>query len=226
MNVGIFTGGKHAPKKITKSFIKKNSFDYIIAADSGLEIINDLDLTPNYIIGDFDSLKNKALLKKYKHIETKHFPEDKDFTDTELAMQKALKVLHNANKKQITIFGAGGAERLDHLIYFLRVFTETIPPTIWFFNSGVGFCISSELEKKLELSLPLKTTVSVFNIPAIKTHSHFQAKITSEGLHWELDELDWSTHASISNRNDKTQISLTTINGRFLVLIHGHEFIQ
>lgn len=232
MNIGIFTGGKHAPYKIIKQCLKRKKLDYLIAADSGLETLDALSLEPNCILGDFDSLKNRALLKKYRHIPTVQFPCDKDFTDTELAMQQAFKILDTQNQKcetenDIIIFGAGGAKRLDHLLYFLRIFSAERTPSVWLFNSGTAFCISAEGKNRLNIKLPPGTIVSSFHIPILGRLQDVAvptAKILSDGLHWPLNALDWSKQASVSNRNDKEIIHLEALEGRFLILIHGHKF--
>lgn len=222
MIVGIFTGGKNAPKKVIKKFLKKISLDYIIAADSGLQTVDALKLVPNFILGDFDSLDNKDLLKKYQSIKTQKFIEDKDFTDTELAMNFAKKILQDNSRDEVVVFGAGGGKRVDHLIYFLRSFKNDFFPSKWIFNTGIAFCICSRLRASLKIKLPLKNTLSIFNIP-LENERKLIPKIKSDGLHWKLEQLDWNTWQSISNRNDKTTVSLKAVSGRFLVVVSGHN---
>ncbi|MEL3908034.1 MAG: thiamine diphosphokinase [Treponemataceae bacterium] len=223
MRIGIFTGGEHAKTKIVKTFLAKSPLDYIIAADSGLEKTDKLNLKLDLIIGDFDSLNDTSLLDKYKNAKIEVFPEDKDFTDTELAMNVATKKA-DKGKDEIVIFGAGGCERIDHLIYFLRIFENDFPPTVWLFNSGIAFCLSAEIKNTLELKLPKKTTISVFNINSQNQLAKSPApKLLSKGLHWELNFLDWNKFCSISNRNDKENISFQVKSGRFLVIINSHN---
>lgn len=220
MRIGIFTGGEHAKTKTVKRFLKNRKLDYVIAADSGLEQADKLGITPNFILGDFDSLQQKSLLQKYDNVPSKYFAQDKDFTDTELALQQADLLLKN-KLDEIIIFGAGGDERVDHLIYFLRVFKTPVPPSIWFYNTGVGFCISSELKNHLKIELSEGTTISVFNINTNFVNA--KPKIISAGLFWELENLDWKTLASISNRNKYQKPSFTAKSGRFLILINSHN---
>lgn len=60
------------------------SFDNIACADGGYDAIKGI-AKPLFIIGDFDSIKDKP-----KGIELIEYPEDKDMTDTELAVIEAL----------------------------------------------------------------------------------------------------------------------------------------
>ena len=224
MHIVIFTGGNHPDKSIVEKFFAryKSKPDCVIAADSGLQALSQTQLKPNFIVGDFDSLENKSLVKKYPDAEVCVYPCDKDFTDTELALQIATK-LSASDNINITIIGAGGTNRLDHLLYFLHVFENKTPPAVWLFDTGVGFCISRKQQKNLTTTLPIGTTVSVFALR--QCCKLFTPKINSRGLHWSLDKLNWRRFASISNRNDSEKISLKVKRGRFLIIINGYDWL-
>jgi thiamine pyrophosphokinase len=65
--------------------------DFIIAADGGAHHCIDLGLTPDVIIGDFDSLDPDNLTAfQQANVELIKFPTEKDETDLELALQLAL----------------------------------------------------------------------------------------------------------------------------------------
>ena len=66
----------------------KNS-DFIIAADNGLSILDQLNITPDLIIGDMDSVPEKVL-GKYKNIPLEKYAREKDLTDSEISLQKAI----------------------------------------------------------------------------------------------------------------------------------------
>ena len=61
----IVTGGK-INKKFLKKHLQTNKYDIIIAVDKGLESLDKLNIIPNYIVGDFDSI-DKNVLEKYKN---------------------------------------------------------------------------------------------------------------------------------------------------------------
>lgn len=84
-----------------------------LAADRGALRLLHLGLKPLTAIGDFDSLtaaEQQAVAKKVP--EMQWAVADKDETDTELALELALKVYHAT---QVVIYGATGG-RLDHLL--------------------------------------------------------------------------------------------------------------
>ena len=95
------------------SWIKQYVPEYIIAADSGMEFLRRVNIVPNMIIGDFDSV-NPETIYYFKEKETiiwKELNPIKDDTDTEFAIRQAILLGTN----EITILGGTGT-RLDHVM--------------------------------------------------------------------------------------------------------------
>lgn len=105
----LLVAGGNAP---SKALIVKEAkaADYIIGIDKGIEYLYEHKIKPNIIVGDFDSI-NPIILKDIKEQvgEILRFPEDKDFTDSQLALNKAL----DLNVQEIVLLGAIGS-RIDH----------------------------------------------------------------------------------------------------------------
>lgn len=119
MKTLIITGG-NINKEFLQKILKENEYDKIIAADKGLEILNEINVKPDYIIGDFDSV-NKEILEQYKRIPTTYLKPEKDFTDTHMALKYAIE--HGTTKT--TIVGAIGT-RLDHSIANIHILKEAL----------------------------------------------------------------------------------------------------
>lgn len=116
--------------KINKNFLKrhlnKNKYDIIIAVDKGLESLDYLKINPNYIVGDFDSINKKVLAKYEKSkIQIKRLIPEKDLTDTESAIQLALKL----KSTEITLIGATGT-RLDHVIANIHILRQALEKSV------------------------------------------------------------------------------------------------
>ena len=79
--------------------------DYIIAADGGLAHVEEAGLTPNAILGDFDSLG-------YTPTGSTVFPVEKDDTDAMLAVRKGLELGY----KEFYLYGSLDGPRLDHTV--------------------------------------------------------------------------------------------------------------
>lgn len=88
------------------SGVKFDDDKYTICADGGYLLAKRMNVVPDVIIGDFDTFSEEELPDNCEII--KH-PEDKDDTDTMLAVKLAL----NRGYKNIVICGAIGG-RLDH----------------------------------------------------------------------------------------------------------------
>jgi thiamine pyrophosphokinase len=95
------------------SFLKEcNTADYIICADGGAKYAYNFGCTPDYVIGDFDSLEPEILDFYIKQdIEVVKYPKEKDYTDTELCIKRAIEI----GSTEICIL-AGVGDRIDHTL--------------------------------------------------------------------------------------------------------------
>ena len=110
MKTLIITGGRFN-KEFAVSLLKKNEYAYIIAVDYGLAYAKSLGVVPDLIVGDFDTYGTEGL-KEYeeKGCVIRRFNPEKDDTDTEIAINCALKM-----GLDIDIIGAFGG-RADHFL--------------------------------------------------------------------------------------------------------------
>ncbi|MFV0342229.1 MAG: thiamine diphosphokinase [Anaerocolumna sp.] len=111
MNVLLLTGGRVSIPFATE-YIKDLKYDKVIAVDSGLMYAKELNLSPDYIVGDFDSVDQKVY-KEYTSSSAKilQFNPEKDATDTELALDLCLELM----AEEVYILGASGS-RIDHTL--------------------------------------------------------------------------------------------------------------
>lgn len=112
----IITGGG-IDISFAKEYVKTLSYDKVFAVDKGLNYAKEIGLMPDVIMGDFDSV-DKSVLRDYEKLSAdkklilESFPVMKDATDTELAICKAIEM----GATQITILGATGGARIDHML--------------------------------------------------------------------------------------------------------------
>jgi thiamine pyrophosphokinase len=95
--------------------------DYIICADGGTRHAMALDVKPDLIIGDMDSA-NKETLRHYRNngVDIELFPQNKNETDLELAIDHAL----GLNPNEVIVMGALGG-RLDQTLANIALLTNT-----------------------------------------------------------------------------------------------------
>ncbi len=110
MRVVIFANGKLNHPEQARESVRPD--DLVIAADGGTEHARSVDITPDVVIGDFDSLADGEQERLASTgVETIAFPARKDETDLELALLHAAR----AGADEIIILAALGG-RLDQTV--------------------------------------------------------------------------------------------------------------
>lgn len=110
----IIAGAGDFDADYARGELSVNAGDLCIAADRGLLYLNMLDIIPDLIIGDMDSLNNDELLEelgKGKGIAIKKLPVEKNDTDTLAAIKEGLV----RGFRRFELYGMLGG-RLDHTI--------------------------------------------------------------------------------------------------------------
>ena len=117
----IFSGG-HLDLDFARKMLGNEEACTVIAADRGAEACAKLRITPDYIIGDFDSISDegKAFLENFAGEMVTLHPV-KDDTDTEAALHLAF----DKTEGDIVILGGIGT-RLDHVIGNISILRQGI----------------------------------------------------------------------------------------------------
>lgn len=93
-------------------YTQHSEFEYVIGVDGGCALLQSLEIVPNLILGDFDSIESLATYEAlWPSAEVLSFPAQKDYTDSELAIEVILK----EKLDRIIIIGALGG-RMDHML--------------------------------------------------------------------------------------------------------------
>ena len=165
----------------------------VIAADSGLHGAIDLGLHVNVVIGDMDSV-DKAVLAAVEANGTTitELPRDKDSTDAELALLKAVEM--GANK--IVLITKGGG-RLDHELGVFAVLQ----------NPNLRHCTIEAMWDNSVLHLihgPASVTITgkLGSIVGLIAAGGPAEGITTSGLKWPLANETLAPHSSrgVSNQ--------------------------
>ena len=182
--------GGNPPTRAIKQHIPAHQL--VIAADSGLHGAIDLGLRVNVVIGDMDSV-DKAVLAAVEANGTTiaELPRDKDSTDAELALLKAVEM----GAQKIVLITKGGG-RLDHELGVFAVLQ----------NPGLRNCAIQAMWDNSILHLihgPAAVTISGklgSNVGLIAAGGSALG-ITTQGLKWALGNETLTPHSSrgISN---------------------------
>lgn len=198
MHIVIFTGGESPAPVDAAPYFACRAPDFVIAADSGLVTLERYrecfgGFAPDLILGDMDSLGDKSLLRQYPADIVRTFMQDKDATDTELALEEAHR--RASADDWITLVGASGGSRADHFLAVFDLFATALRPdcwlcgtqSFWYVCAGRSFSVGS---------LGLRDVVSVARTTASRTGG----SLCSEGLLWEYDRFRAEGMPSVSNR--------------------------
>ncbi|MEM1282434.1 MAG: thiamine diphosphokinase [Chlamydiota bacterium] len=158
--------------------------DVIIAVDGGLNQCDRMEIEPNLIIGDLDSVDQK-LMRKYSSIPTKTYPKEKDYSDLELALVENLRETTSV----ITLFGVL-ENRLDHALGNLYLLSRFPGRAIIESDHETVHCVSGF--KAFQSKPGQEVSCIPFPSPC--------SGVTTSGLKWEVEDrtLD-KTFYSLSN---------------------------
>ena len=211
----LIVSGGNIDIDFLKEIINDNKYNYIIASDKGLEALDSLNIKPRYLIGDFDSL-NKKILNKYinnSEIEIIELNPIKDYTDTHMALKKAIEI----KSTDITVIGAIGT-RFDHTIANINVLKEAL-------NKNIKCKI---LDKHNEISLinksiKLKKDKNYPFISLIPLTTKVEG-ITLKGFKYNLSNATMSIGKSLGVSNEQMKsIASIEIKKGIVILIKSKD---
>ncbi|MGL5577091.1 MAG: thiamine diphosphokinase [Sarcina sp.] len=108
MKVLMVAAGNKPSEELFSKYLKY--CDKTIAIDGGTEVFIEHGIKPDYAVGDFDSI-GADFEENLKGINNIMYPSEKDYTDSDVAVNIAFKL--NAN--EIIMLGMTGG-RIDHLL--------------------------------------------------------------------------------------------------------------
>jgi len=201
-----------APKKSVIKYLQKSGYTTLICADGGANTAYKLNLIPDYIIGDFDSINKETIdffTDKVKFIQL----DRQNDTDVE----KALKLAISKKYSEVILLGATG-DRLDHS----------------FCNIGVLLKFSDKINTAM---LHQKSFMKVYNKSTVLRTIHgevlsiygidHKTKITSSGLKYSLknDSLPFGVKESTSNVAIADTVKINISGGKILI-VRDYEVLK
>jgi len=208
MKVIIVSGGNPPSKELLNREIIKDTF--LIVADSGANCLFDYKIKPDLLVGDFDSI-DKEVLNYFKQNNCKidTYPTEKDFTDTEIAVEKALIM----KPDKIVFLGCIGS-RVDHLlgnIGMLKICLE----------NGVDACLVDENNDIRLVSEAVSLKGVRGQIFSLTSYGDEVVGLTIEGAKYPLNNynLKIGQSISISNEFKHHQVNLKFKSGTLMVIL-------
>jgi thiamine pyrophosphokinase len=212
MRACILTGGTLGI--ISRVSARLPRMDYVICADDGLSHAGALGLTPDRVVGDFDSV-DPALLARYENGSTvfQEYPARKDETDTQIAGDMLLTM----GAGEIWIV-AGAGTRLDHSYANLMLLFRMA-------EKGAD----AYLINQYNLIMPLLDEIEIRGEPGqVVSFLPFGGEAvvdTAAGLSYPLDglRLSMTEPIGISNVMTATKAHIRIKKGRLLCMMAWDE---
>lgn len=208
----IILGNGRSPSKSVVSYLIKSGYETLICADGGANSAKALSLTPDYIIGDLDSVFTETLEYFSSTTQIKSIKRQND-TDIE----KCIKTAVTKKYDDIILTGVTG-NRLDHTFCNLGIIIK-------FFSVA-----SLKIIAEKSLLVPYTGKVKIKTTPG-ETISLYgfneKTKITSEGLYYPLKNisLPFGKKESTSNVALSDSVKLH-IRGGLIFVIRDFNLIK
>lgn len=206
MKVLIVSGGKAPSKELLINEIKDCSL--IIGADKGCEALINNNIKPDYILGDFDSIDNSIYQKLIDlNINRVQFNPEKDFTDSELALYKAMEL----GATKITLLGCTGT-RIDHVFSNIGLLEKAI-------HHGVLCEIKDDNNRIFLTDKPMTLKGEVGQTISFHSYKEVVKNFNIKGakyplINYDLNPFDGRT---VSNEFLDSDITITFNKGKILV---------
>ncbi|SNX55588.1 thiamine diphosphokinase [Thermoanaerobacterium sp. RBIITD] len=193
------------------NYIKKiiESCDFVICADGGTNIVFKMNIIPNIIVGDLDSVDKKILdYYKEKGVKIEKHPVMKDETDTQIATLKAIEI----GSDEIVYVATIGS-RFDHSIANLSLLLYLLKRHI------KGTIINEKNEIHL-IDSSIELLGNKGDIVSLIPYSSNVEGIYTKGLYYSLSGENMSLEFpyGISNVFVEKKISVKIDNGLLLVI--------
>jgi thiamine pyrophosphokinase len=207
MKTVIVSGGKAPSQDLLESELEDATA--LICVDSGGNCLKELGIEPDYLVGDFDSIKPEAFeyIKgtKCKIIE---YPKDKDFTDTELALELAMRLDSNS----IVFLGTTGT-RLDHVMGNLGLLRVCV-------QNGIDAFIKDENNSIMMTNKPITLKAEPGTTFSIQAFSETVEDLTIRDARYPLTgyKLKIGDPLTISNRFLDKDVDIDFSSGLLMVM--------
>lgn len=177
--------------------------DFLLAADGGLTHCEAFGLSPDGILGDFDSLG-------YVPERAERFPVEKDDTDSMLAIRHGLEL----GFRRFVLYGALDGPRLDHTLANLQALVYLAE------HGGSGYLVGQSCIAAVVKNGTLRFSKEARGILSVFCMGQDAAGVTLTGLQYPLNDavLTAGFPLGVSNHFLGREAAVTVREGTLLVL--------
>lgn len=208
MKTIIVAGGAPPSLQLLNKDITPHSI--IIAADSGANCLWEYQITPNYLIGDFDSIDKKVLDSwTNNRVTIEQHPVNKDKTDAQLALEKAI----NLGAKEIILLGCLGGKRIDHLLGAIGLLTKCM-------DLNIRACLKDDYQTITLLNKPTIICGKYGEVFSLLAYGEPIKSLSINGGKYELNNynLKMGDVRTLSNEFQNQDVSIHFTSGKLMLV--------
>ncbi len=219
MRVLIISGG-NIEDRFTIEWMKTHTYDYLMAADSGMDFLHRNGIIPDVLAGDFDSAGEAAYAffgsrdnedtKSDSKPEILRLNPHKDDTDTEFVVREAIR----RGATDITVLGGTGT-RLDHTLANIHLLGIGLEEHV-----QMRLTDSHNQIRMIEQELVISRQQQFGEYVSILPFGGTASGVTLEGFKYPLKDaiLPINSSLGISNEIIATEANIQVSEGRILVI--------
>ncbi len=193
--------------------------EVILGVDGGAAHLKALQLSPTHILGDFDSIEDCESLKgHYPDSEWLVYPKEKDYTDSELALE----TIAEMGCDRVVVVGAFGG-RLDHMIGTLFLLNR--------YHRLFEMILIDEQNQVTLLEGPIKQLIHRSEVPhkyvSFIPISDDAKGINLKGFKYPLvnAQVQMGETIGISNEIEEKSAEITFDSGKLLMVFSDDKFL-
>ncbi|WKY42983.1 thiamine diphosphokinase [Eubacteriaceae bacterium ES2] len=213
MRVIIFSNGEYHDPEFYRRKLMENHGSIVIGADGGANFLKNIDVCPDYLVGDMDSISAEVLRYYEQKVTIERYPVVKDQTDTEIAIEKAI----DLGADEVIIYGGTG-DRIDHSLGNIYLLSRLL-------EKGIRGCIVNEkqeiymIDDEIKFSYPIQTVISLLPVDGLA-----QA-IYIDGFLYPVENGKMTIFEpyGISNMTNAEEQSIRVGSGKLLVIVNRFE---
>jgi len=209
----IIVGAGELPEKAAANLQQRAAWCYIIAADGGLRHLECLNIVPDAIIGDFDSVDEGTVFQRNARgdapYEVVELPREKDVSDMAAAIDHGLE----RGCEEFHIYGGAGG-RLDHTLANVQLLAGLVRQNKRGFLYGEHEIVTAIQREPISFAAESAGVFSVFS------HGGKASGVIIHGAKYLLDNATLSndTPLGLSNEFIGEPIQVSAESGTLMIV--------
>ena len=197
-------------------WLKKNEYDCMIAADSGMNFLHRNGLVPDIIAGDFDSVEIESLqhFQDLNNVQVIKLNPMKDDTDTEFVIREAIR----RGATEIIVLGATGT-RLDHVLANVNLLGIGLEE-----NVSIELVDAHNRIRMIDDSLEIEKSNQFGSFISILPVKGDAKGVTLKGMKYPLQDADIACFSSLGISNEIVEdVARISVKQGVLLIIESRD---